>query len=288
MKKIFTLSFLICIFSGILLSQGIYVRTGGGYGFPVATSSLGEINLRTEINSVNTTSKRGVTGSLGSGINFNLAFGYKFNENFIFELNSQYLAGKKYESSDNYTYSNGSYSYVGNYNSIISAKAVFFNPSFIFSAGFGKAAPYGRFGLILGSPKITGVETSYYDGDGIDSTRSEFELSKGISFGFQGAVGMNWKLSEKLDIYTEINYISMSYYPGEYNRVMDKDLRTGEDNLRNMPVSGKKTIYKKEFDPSAVNIDSSKPRVALRESAPFSSVCLQVGIRLSLWNKKTE
>lgn len=287
MKRTFILIFLISISSGVLFSQGIYFRAGGGYAFPIATSSLGEINLQKETTDGTKTSTRGVTGSLGSGINFNLAFGYKFNDNFSFELNSQYLNGKKYESSDKYIYSNGSFTYGATDVSTTSAKALFINPSFIFTGGFGKAAPYGRFGIIIGSPKISGDETFYYNGDGTDSTQRKWELSKGISFGFQGAVGMNWKLSEKLDFYTEVNYISMSYYPGEYNLVMDKDLQTGYDNMGSRTAAQKRTVFKRQFDPG-VNNDETKPHTALRESAPLSSISLQAGLRIALWNKKTE
>lgn len=287
MKKTFSSLLLIILISGASFAQSIYLRAGGGYGFPIATSSIGQKNLHTSINSVDSYSTKSVTGSFGSGTDFNFAVGYKFNENFIFEISSQYLISTKYKSYNNYSYTNVDYSYVDNYNTTSSAKALFLNPSFVFSAGFGKAAPYGRFGFIIGSPKVSGSELAYYNGDGIDSVASKWEYTKGISLGFQGAIGMNWKLTEKLDFYTEINYISMTYYAGEYNLTQDISSNgfNVTDNLPNISVSQKRTIYKKEFDPNAVNTDSGKPQIALREATPFSSISLQVGIRFSLWKK---
>lgn len=289
MKNLLTTMLLLILFSGAVTAQSIYLRAGTGYGLPIATSAIGEKYLHTvEENGTGTVDSyatESVTASYGSGTNFNFALGYKFNENFIFDLSTQYLIGKKFKTSDNYSYTSAGYSYVDNDEVTTSARALFLNPSFIFSAGFGKAAPYGRFGVVIGSPKVSGKETYYYNGDGVDSTQTKWENSKGISFGFQGAIGMNWKLTEKLDIYTEINYISMSYYAGEYNLTEDKNLENGVDNLPNRTLSEKQTIYKKKFDPSKENIDTTKPRIALRESTPFSSISCQVGIRLALWKK---
>jgi len=283
MKKTFITFLLIILLTGSLFSQGIYIRAGGGYGLPIATASLGSKILYSDVNNVITNSTQSVTGSYGAGGNFNFAAGYKFNENFIFEIGTQYLMSNKYE-----TYNRNIYTgYEDNVNTTTSAKAFFINPSFIFSAGFGKAAPYGRFGFIIGVPKISGSEISYYNGDGIDSVGSKWEYSKGISFGFQGAIGMNWKLTDKLDIYTELNYVSMTYYPGEYNltKYVHSDGFTTTDNLPNMSLSQIKTLYKRKYDPSTVNIDSNQPQVALREATPFSSLSLQVGIRFTLWKK---
>jgi opacity protein-like surface antigen len=290
MKNLLTSLILFILLSGAVMAQSIYIRAGGGFGFPIATSPIGEKYLHTEVydgvNTTNNYSTEGVTGSYGSGINFNFAVGYKFNENFIFELNTQYLISNKYKTGDNYSYTGVGNSSVDNNNTTTSARALFLNPSFVFSAGFGKAAPYGRFGFIIGSPKVTGKESTYYNGDGIDSTEKSWEFTKGLSLGFQGAVGMNWKLTEKLDFYTEVNFISMTYYPGEYN--VTRDISSNgynlTDNLPNMPLGQKQTIYKKKYDPNTP-YDSAKPSIALREAKPFSSLSLQVGIRFSLWKK---
>lgn len=292
MKKLLTFTLLFLMATVISFSQGIYLRAGGGYGLPIATSSLGQKDLRTSVTdangTVNTNSLESVKGSYGAGMNFNFALGYKFNENFIFELNTQYLLGRKYTTSNNYSSTGTGYSYVDLDNTVTSAKALYLNPSFVFSAGFGKAAPYGRFGLVVGLPKVTSEQSTYYDGDGIDARDQIWEYSKGISFGFQGAIGMNWELSEKLDIFTELNYLSMTYYPGESNMVQSISndyVNPPVDNLPNMYVWNKKTVYEKKFDPTTVNNDMSQPRTLLPESFPFSAISVQVGIRFAIWNK---
>jgi hypothetical protein len=296
MRRLITLGFLLMFFTGSALAQSIYFRAGGGYGLPVAAAILGEKTQYTSsydgLNTTNSSSTKVVAGSYGAGANFNFAVGYKFNENFIFELNTYYLISNKYKTFNNSTNHNTSdplfpSTYYDNDNISRSAKGLFFNPSFIFSAGFGKAAPYGRFGIIAGSPKVTEKESIFYNGDGIDSTERTSVYSKGIAIGFQGAIGMNWKLSEKFDIYTELNFISMTYYPEEKNITKDinGDGFSVTDILPGMYMSQKQTLFKKKFDPSTVNTDSAKPQVLNRIATPLSSVSLQIGIRYNLWKK---
>jgi hypothetical protein len=295
MKKNLASLFLVLLFSVSVFSQNIYFRAGTGYGIPLATSSIGENLTRKEVyaptGTTYTNSVKGIKASYGKGLDFNFAVGYKINQNFIIDLNFIYLLGSKYETGSTYRYDSGTYIEIEDDITTTSAKGFLINPSVIFSAGFGKAAPYARFGLIAGTPTLSSVTNAYYNGDGVDSTIIKGEYKKGLAFGFQGAVGMNWKLSEKLDLFTEVNFIGMAYYPGEYN--ITQNIRgTGNskvdyiyDNLPNMTVSQKSTVYEKQFDPSKANTDPSKPTTALRESFPFSSLSLQVGIRFSIGTK---
>jgi hypothetical protein len=296
MKKIFIALSIAVFFSVSGLAQGIYIRTGGAYGFATGTSSIGEKLTEVVIwngsSQTSSASTKSVTGSFGSGISFNLAFGYKFNENLIFELGTQYLLGREYRTFDKYQYSSNDpyypYSYVDNNTTSLSSRALLLNPVLVFSAGFGKAAPYGKFGVITGSPKVKGEKYGYNDGDGIDSVRQEWAYTKGFSLGFTAAIGMNWKLSEKLDFYTEINYVSLTYYPGEYNLTKSVwgDGFSVVDQLPNLSQIDKQTIYKKKFDPTTVNTDLTQSRVELRQAFPFSSISVQAGIRFTILKKK--
>ena len=281
MKKNLVLVTLSLLMTVSVSAQSIYLRAGTGYGLAIAPASLGENYTQTSTNSVSTYSNESVTGSYGAGGNFNLTFGYELNKNFIIELNTQYIISKKYKTSYNYSYIGTGYSYVDNSNTTTSGKGLLFNPSVIFSAGFGKAAPYGRFGFIFGSPKMTEEGESYDDGDGITTVKSKVEYSKGLAFGFQGAVGMNWELSGKLDLFTELNFISLTYYAGEAN--LTEYSRNSNDYLPDMPLSQTQIIYKKKYNYTDATYDPSKATIALRESAPFSSLSLQVGIRFYLW-----
>jgi len=285
MKKFILPFLLLFILSGTTFSQGIYLRAGTGYGLPVATATIGEQYLQTydpgNNTNPNTTSSTVVVGSFGSGLNFNFAVGYKFNNNFIFDLNVQYLSGHKFETSNIY---NDLGSLPGTERSIhaISGKGFLFNPALIFSAGFGKAAPYGRIGLVLSSPSITDNESYYYDLDGVDQYERIWVYNKGMAFGYSVGVGMNWKLNEKLDIYTEANFIGMTYYPDKGE--MTKYNYNGNDMLPNVYVVDKQILFEKTYDPQA-SYDPAKPKVEPLRSYPFSSASIEVGVRFAIWTK---
>ena len=287
MKKALTLSILITLLSVTSFAQEIYFRAGAGYGLPIGTTSFGDKYLRTQINatSTNTYSDKNVTGSYGAGPDFNFSVGYKFNPNIIFDLGFQYLMSNKHETYNNYTYINTGSTELDNNIATTSAKAFLINPSIIFSPGFGKGAPYVRFGIIAGSPTITKNESSFYNMDGTSASERTWLYKKGLALGYQSAIGMNWKITEKLDIFTEVDFVSMTFYPGEADMTKYKYSNDGinwTDGLPNQSVNQKQIVFKNSIDPNAL-YDSTKLTIALKQSTPFSSLSLQVGIRLSLW-----
>lgn len=282
MKKIYLLLFAIS-FTVSLSAQGFYIRAGGGYGLPAATNQIGLQVLHTEnsttSNPSNTFSTKVITGSFGSGYNFKIGAGYEFTQNFIFSFDIQYLGGRKYATSDIYNYTADTYSGSQKDNFESNATGLLFNPSFVFSAGFGKAAPYGRFGLVAGSPKITKTESYYYDLDGTDTRAVTWVYKNGLAVGYSAGIGMNWKLTDNLDIYTEADFTGLTYYAKEGD--MTKYVTNGTDNLSQMSEAQKKILYLKKFDPQTP-YDASKPMLAARIGSPFSSFAIEAGIRFTI------
>jgi hypothetical protein len=282
MKKIFLLLFAISI-TASLSSQGFYIRAGGGYGLAAATEKIGEQYLRTQVNTItsnsDTYSTKTVTGSYGSGMNFTFAAGYEFNQNFILDVDVYYLGSKKYGTSNIYDYKTDSFSGTSSDLFTTSAGGLFVNPSFIFSAGFGKAAPYGRFGLVIGSPQVIQKE-SYYDNlDGTTTRDLTWAYKNGLAIGYQAGIGMNWKLTDKLDIYTEANFTGLTFYAKEGD--ITRFVYNGSDNLNLLTVAQKKILYLQNYDPQAP-YDPSKPQLASRTGSPFSSFSIQTGIRFTI------
>jgi hypothetical protein len=282
MKKIFLLLFAILLTASIS-AQGFYIRAGGGYGLAAATEKIGEKYLRTQVitqsSNTDTYSTKTITGSYGSGMNFTFAAGYEFNQNFILDLDVYYLGSKKYETSNIYNYKTDSFSGTSSDLFTTSSGGLFVNPSFIFSAGFGKAAPYGRFGMVVGSPQVTQKE-SYYDNlDGTQTRDITWVYKNGLAFGYQAGIGMNWKLTDKLDIYTEANFTGLTFYAKEGD--MTRNLYDGTDNLNFLTVAEKKILYLKNYDPQTL-YDPAKPQLASRTGSPFSSFSIQTGIRFTI------
>jgi hypothetical protein len=164
MKRIF-LFFLAITLTGSAFAQGFYIRAGGTYGVPVGTADIGDrYNYIYDYTGGNasTGSAKAVLGSYGAGPNFSVAVGYKFNQNFMFDLGAQYLIGNKYKTSSYYQYKYSGYTWVDSDFYDTHARGLFVNPSFVFSVGFGKAAPYGRFGVVVGFPRMT--QNTWYPG----------------------------------------------------------------------------------------------------------------------------
>jgi hypothetical protein len=290
MKKTILLVLMSLALSGSLLAQGFYIRAGGTYGLPTATSVLGNQFNYLSTTSANVTkvtaSNKAISGSFGAGPDISVAVGYKFNQNFIFDLGGWYLLGNRYTTSNITRYitdvgSNSSDSNV--YHSHI--KGFFMNPSLIFSAGFGKAAPYGRFGVVFGFPQMNQSESYFYNGDGTTTWDKSWVYKKGVAVGFQAAIGMNWKLSDKIDIYTEVNILNMTWYAKQSD--VTKFIENGQNILPNQTVSQKQIDYVKTLDPYAT-YDATKPTQQLKEGYPLSSVSANVGIRFTLFQKKSE
>ncbi|MEO7990725.1 MAG: hypothetical protein ABI663_14350 [Chryseolinea sp.] len=287
MKKITILIPILAAFLSTSFAQGVYFRAGVGYGLPIASQVIGEKQeVQQDYRSnaqINNSSTKNVSGSYGSGMNFNLGGGFMFNEFLGAELNVQYSQGKKYETGNSSTYLSDSYTSSQKLVTQNFSKGIYLNPSFVITTNRGSKIPYGRFGVILGAPKVMGEESStsevsYYP-DIVNVRTRKWEYTKGLTVGFQGSVGMNWMLSDKIDLFTEVNFVSMTYYAEEYE--LTEDNNNGYDNLQNYTVAQKQITFKKEIDETQVQ-DPTKPSEELREAKAFSSISLQVGIRYSL------
>jgi hypothetical protein len=132
---------------------------------------------------------------------------------------------------------------------------------------------------VIASPKLKTEQEYYYDGDGVYEGSEKWEYKGNIAVGFQGAVGMNWMINDNIDLFTEVNFVSMTYYPGE--GTMTESISNGYDNLPTTPVYYKEIVFKKTINPNE-QITGDEPRQMLRQSRAFSSIGVQVGIIYSL------
>jgi hypothetical protein len=289
MKKYTTLSLLLIALTNVSFAQGIYFKIGGGYGLPIATSIIGQQQTRnqdqTGNNNTNIETTKNTSASFIAGANGNIGVGFMFSKYLGAEITAQYVAGKTYKIYDVYNYKSDNLTGSQWDKSSISCKAIYINPSFIITPG--SKLPYGRFGFILGAPKIKEESSHYYDLDGTSTSSTKGELKNNLSVGFQGALGMKWTLGNKIDLFTEVSVISMTVYTKEYT--LTESISNGTDNLAAMQTYYKKTVYKKEITvDNSASTDINKPRQAIRESNAFSSISLQVGIVYLLQKRNVE
>jgi len=278
MKKLILLMLLV-IAGKAVLAQGIYFKAGGGYAIPVAGQVIGE--METESDDFNTGDYKhnteSVNASFGAGTNFLVGGGFMFSEFIGAELNVQYTMGKKFETGYKYRYIYSSTTDYRDEEVMESfSNTIFINPSIVVTPGAGTKVPYGRFGIVAASTNLKTERSVYSEGDGIYQESEKWEYTGGMGFGFQGAVGMNWMIHDKIDIFTEVNFVSMTYYAQEGKMVERK--QNGVNTLPDVMTYYKEVEFKKELDLTDGQIDYDKPRQALRESAAFSSLSFQVGI----------
>ena len=237
-------------------AQGAYVNVDVGYNLSAGSAVLGTNET--------TSNEEIVKGSFGKGISFGLGVGYMFNENVGAEIGFSYLSGSKFEFTDN----------DGTTSSTTEAKGKMMRitPALKVTAGE-SIKPYAKFGVVIGmAPKIEAEETGSTGFGG--SFTSTDELSGGMAIGLMGAAGVDFKLSDMISIFVELNSISQSWAP-------DKDKWTHTESVGGLSDSQSGTINY-EDNISASNTD---PNVGLKMNQPFSSFGIHAGVKLSFGGK---
>ncbi|MEO8760897.1 MAG: outer membrane beta-barrel protein [Bacteroidia bacterium] len=257
-------------------AQGLYAGLNGGYGFNLASQNLAVNNANGNGTS---NSYELVKGSFGKGVNFGANVGYMFNKNIGAELGISYLLGSKFES----TFSKGVNYYTRN--QFLSGKMLRLMPSIRITSGEGKLKPYLRLGIVIGlGGKITSTETEVFTGAS-PTSETTWEYKGGVSFGFAGAVGLNYQISNKIAVFGECGFISQSWAPTK--GVLTKDNQNGVDVLPTLTTSQKQTDFVSKYSESFVTpANTSEPSKQLKAYSPFSSLGFNIGIQFNFGKKE--
>jgi hypothetical protein len=138
-------------------------------------------------------------------------------------------------------------------------------------------APLCKAGLIIGLAGKATVETV-----GVTSVNTQDQIwtyTGGSSFGFHGAIGLMYMVSDKLGIFGELAgyYQQASPSKGE----LTKSSFNGVDQLGITDTRDKQITYQSSYSDDA-NSNKGNPRVALTTHNPFSSFGFNIGIHFSL------
>lgn len=209
------------------------------------------------------------------------------NKNFGAEVGLNYLVGSSLKSHDSQTiYEINSIS-IYEQSSLMSAKMMRIIPTLKIQAGEGNLIPYMKLGLVIGLfPTIDITNTmssSYSDPSGqILSNRELTEkYTQGSSIGFMCAIGANYKLSEKILIFTEVGMIGQSWGPG-HGEITAYTI-DGKDELKNMPSNERNTDFFESFTETktySINNVTNAPNKQLKPNLPFSSWGINLGVHL--------
>ncbi|MBC9933470.1 outer membrane beta-barrel protein [Chitinophaga qingshengii] len=205
-------------------SSKFYIKVTGGYFFSVFPGQYPNVgpfppqDLHTELNPprLDTISRKVLTGSYGEGARGGLAFGYNINKYMAVEASFNYYHSRKNLMTRNLTTLAGSGKQLVSVESYGHVNAVDFAPSLVLNPGFEKVNPYVRFGVVVplwgrlyidtdvdqlsspaGIPAGTMVHTVIH--------RKE-QVKPNITLGFQGALGVSFYVSPRIDIFVEAEY----------------------------------------------------------------------------------
>lgn len=283
MKKIMSLVVVLCV-STLGFTQGLYVKVGGGYAVPMGSQTLLE-PYQSEIVTGNftevTTTTSVVKGSYGAGTVFNAAVGFKFSPFIGFDLNLAYQLGQEFSG----TTSAESPTVFANLEEKTQSQGFYAAPALMFMAGSESVRPYALVGVIAGKVDLVTERTGFYDFTDIPFGTTEREETKGeMAFGFRGGMGVDINVGDRISIYAEGIFNSISYYAKE-SEITEATL-DGEDYLPEYSVSDRKTIYVETVTTVTVDdipqVDPDQPTQALRSPSPLSSLGINVGVKIKL------
>ncbi len=319
MKKfnVFAFFFLSFIMMGSLQAQDdtmtkeskAYVRFNVGYGFGNGGSQPAGANIITSIGSnifnqgEPDETRKNIYGSLGKGLQANLALGYKFNKYFSGEFAFVYMKGSS-ERVESFTYSDGRFD-----RSEVYTNQFQIRPGLVFEAdNNSKLVPYARVSLIVpvsgGSfgERESNDPTGLADEDDVVAQLilSQFEafeaesVARGMpTLGFEGTLGIKYKVTDRLNIHAELfhNALRVKRKTYEVTRATLIAADGSEtDAIPLLSIGGiyPYTEYKDEINASELAAYQAEagieygteafPAWELREDFNFNSLGLSIGV----------
>ncbi len=282
MQKLIKHALTVVVAAAAVQSASAQFYFGGnlGYGFSAngdAYSTDDTYNADGDL-----TSSKQIYGTYGAGLNIQLNGGYKLSENFAFDLGVNYLMGSK-KLADRTTEPDGVYT------KYVQTSQFRLTPTLIVSAGGeGKLTPYTRFGLVI--PVAGKTVATEDDKRNPNSTTEMVRESKGkATIGFEGGVGVRYKLSENLALSVELVYTALRIRTksAELTKYDKTTNGTTVDMLPNMNVAQKELNFVDELTPSSnvqgnANFSLDKPTDMLSTSSNFNNFGIRVGVVYTL------
>jgi len=251
-----------------LFAQGLYIKAGGAYNFPLATQGIkisesifdseGFYNLTTNSNGIQTI--EAVSVSLANGFNFGGAAGYLFSKTIGLEVGVSYTKGNTFKTERIYRNRTST--------TEISGNMLHITPALIITGDFEKFNPFVRIGAIIGFGSVTYNEKQISNNN---ERKLELIFDNGFAMGGNAAAGISYRLTESLSISGEINFASLSFAPTEGEIVSITD--NGEEVESEYPKIKLVEKY------SMINYNDNPETVEmLQEKYPFSSLGLGLNV----------
>ncbi len=266
------LYFIIC---SAIYAQNPYISLAGGYQLGSGKMNLGE--NYTSSNGIGSVQR--VIGSYGEGFHISGAIGYNINKNIAVEAMVNLIDGKSFETSFYSSHSNGSGIVISNKFELESrAEFIQFIPSLLVHFGWSKFDPFAKVGLILGTGTIF---YSYREQDTYNDIESYYETSKGLGLGYKTSIGSFYHFNDWFSLFAEVSILSNNFSPTRGKLTSYKE--NGIELINEMSVSDREVKYQEEYDFNYTeDHNENEPSKEIKQSLPFGSAGLQLGIRFQL------
>jgi hypothetical protein len=282
MKKTLLTLFVLCAIAGNASGQ-FYLNLGMGYAVPAAGNTMDGTGTpyNGTINGNNYSMKN---ASFATGLWGNIGVGYMGGANIGIQLDANIgLSNTKYTFNNNNVVLPISPGPVyGNESTIQhAATPLLIMPSFVIQSGGDPINFYGRLGIALPlNTKITqDVVMVTAAGAGAQEVLDfSYQIKNSFSLGYTAAVGIQYKLNDRVKLWGEVSLLSMSLY------IKESDFKnlTVDGNNQNSSYRGPLvTKYSKN-----VNVDTVNYTQLPAYSQPFSNMAFNVGISFRLSEKK--
>ena len=287
MKNLIAITLVAVLGIGCAVAQP-YVRATFGYGFNIGQTADG--TDITVADNGDITSKVN-TYSLGGGLPLGIAAGYMFNENLGAELGINYLLGSTVETTK--------FSQTGNSTTVETyTRQLRFNPSLVFTSANEDFNVYGRVGLVIPiigktiSEGETNINAIIDTVDMVpDSRIRKFKIENEgkISLGYSAATGVTYSLTDALEIFGEVELISLAVRKDNQNYVEYEEVTTltsGSSQtvtLDMLPEIIKVTEFETELK-NGGNSDPTKAAQELTSYTPFNKIGINIGIKYTFGN----
>jgi opacity protein-like surface antigen len=276
MRKNYVFLLVLIFMAGTLNAQKYYARLGIGAGFGLSYYSSQSVNRTIIGNTSDVIESK--SGSLGSGLNINLAGGYMFSKYIGVELGFNEFIGFGVKTKYSLTQTGYEQQFDDKY------KGMSFQiiPALVLTPGFEKINPYARFGLIIGV-----VNSTNYSYTNTKTGNPEFKAATtvenykekdfgGVALGFAAAIGAEYNLTEMISLYAEVNLNGVNYSPRK-GKVLEWT-QDGVDQMPLMTTKDKEWEYVKTLD-DKVSIPSGSPNQFLKETALLTNVGISIGVK---------
>jgi Outer membrane protein beta-barrel domain len=272
MKK----SILLCLVLPIslhLFAQKSFVKFQVGYAFPIVNERLTTNTSQTFSASSSASTTSGIYGSYGNGVQFEVGYEYEFSEKLSFQLDALYLLGNDVKS--NLFFSNNGANF--SQNQSINSRFYEIAPLVKFNLLSDKSvSPYVVIGPTVGFGNFSNSVTTP---GSIPSQNEEYlrSYSGPLAIGAKSGLGVKFTKGT-IGLYAQVTLISLSFSPSSSE--ITRYSVGGVDNLKNLTVRQKQTVYKENT--SSSNPDTTKPFEALKFYFPLSSVSFNIGFIVRL------